>query len=304
MTVISLSTTNSNNSDATWRTWASSMNTCIVNSGLVYVPCTGDMQFVAEIRPAAANNANNAANTNYRIYRFNDTLQAVYPIYIKVYFGTGGGAVTNGAMYIAMGMAVNTDTGGLSGNGATSGWYAYLRSSTTISTAGLDIFSTGSGDSFSIAFNTMNGSGASNTDASFFTLERVNGGLFTATYCNYTAYCSSVFLPYTGTIPTNYSTQATDLAGVFTPILLNRSETLLLDSKNTILTANQLSTNTWPIQPGSRFIFYPTVKLIQNQFIQVSGITRTGTKPYLTLGYVGGASFTPSNHIGIAMAFD
>jgi len=304
MGVISLSTTNSNSSDDTWRTWASTINTSIVNSGLVYVPCTTDMQFTDEIRPAAINSAVNAAGDNYRVYRFNDLLQSLYPIYFKLYFGTGGGAVTNGAIYIVIGTAVDTDTGGVTGNGSAEGWYAYLRSSAAIATAGLDIFSTGSGDSFTIAFSTMNGSGASNADASFFTAERVDGGLFIATYCNYTGYCSNGYLPYTGVIPNNHDTQTTDLAGLFTPLLINRPEVSIINTANILLTSHQVSTNTYPTKPGSRFIFYNNLQLVKNQIIMVSGITKTGTKPYLTLGYVGGASFTPNTHIGIAMAFD
>jgi hypothetical protein len=73
-------------SDATFQAWASNLHNAIIAAGLVDPGDTGQLDLSTATRPGT--------NTwdGYRIYRFNDTNQGAYPVFIRLEFGTGSNA--------------------------------------------------------------------------------------------------------------------------------------------------------------------------------------------------------------------
>lgn len=88
--------------DATFRTWAQGVAAQLAAVGLVKTGDTGQVDLAAAARPAVS------AFAGYEVYRFNDTLQATAPVFIKIEYGVGSpadmpslavtvGTATNGA---------------------------------------------------------------------------------------------------------------------------------------------------------------------------------------------------------------
>lgn len=76
-------------SDATFRTWASELHAKLTAAGrLVNTNDTGQVDLGTMTRPGLNGYA------GYKIYRFNDSLQATTPIFIKIEFGTAGNAAS------------------------------------------------------------------------------------------------------------------------------------------------------------------------------------------------------------------
>jgi hypothetical protein len=89
------------NTDADFRSWGTKVAAGIVAAGLVQTADTGQINWATVLKPTLANTV-----AGYEIYRFNDTLQATAPIFIKVEYGSGGGATTP-ALWVTVGTSTN-----------------------------------------------------------------------------------------------------------------------------------------------------------------------------------------------------
>jgi hypothetical protein len=90
-------------SDAEFRTWGSSINTALAALGLVQTGDTGQINWTTVTKPVAA-----TTFAGYEIWRFNDTLQATAPVYIKIEYGTG----SSGASWHGLAVTVGSGTNG------------------------------------------------------------------------------------------------------------------------------------------------------------------------------------------------
>ena len=77
----------SNANDAFFRSWTKAINDALIFFGWVHVPCTGEADLDTMTAPAAAN-----TYANFRVYRMNDSLQATYPLFLRITFGSGAAA--------------------------------------------------------------------------------------------------------------------------------------------------------------------------------------------------------------------
>ena len=90
-------------SDAAFRTWIQEIITAFGTTlTLTQTADTGQINTATVTRPAVAN-----TSAGFVIFRFNDTLQATSPIFIKLEFGTGTTATTSPNMWITVGTATN-----------------------------------------------------------------------------------------------------------------------------------------------------------------------------------------------------
>jgi hypothetical protein len=70
-------------SDANFRTWGSGLAAQLAAIGLVQTSDSGQINWATVLAPASG------VYAGYEIWRFNDTLQATKPVFIKVEYGTG-----------------------------------------------------------------------------------------------------------------------------------------------------------------------------------------------------------------------
>jgi hypothetical protein len=87
-------------SDATFQEWVSENTAAFAAAGLVQTADTGQINPGTATRPAVNTSA------GYQIWRFNDTLQGTFPIFIRVEYRTGSSA-TVPAMFMAVGTTTN-----------------------------------------------------------------------------------------------------------------------------------------------------------------------------------------------------
>lgn len=69
--------------DAKFRTWGSSISTSFTASGLVQTSDTGQINWTAVNKPTTTGTV-----AGYEVYRFNDSLQGTYPVYLKLEYGS------------------------------------------------------------------------------------------------------------------------------------------------------------------------------------------------------------------------
>ena len=105
--------------DASFRAWGSAIASAIVAAGLVKTSDTGQINWSTVLKPSGAANF-----PGFEIYRFNDSLQSTYPVFIKVQYGSS--TASNPGMRIGTG-TITDGAGTLSG----------------FTTAARDIFNTG-----------------------------------------------------------------------------------------------------------------------------------------------------------------
>ena len=74
-----------NSTDANFRAWITAIHTQIQAMGLVNTADTGQVDHTTVTRPLTTNTP-----MGYKMYRFNDALQATAPIFVKIEFGSGG----------------------------------------------------------------------------------------------------------------------------------------------------------------------------------------------------------------------
>ncbi len=94
----------SNNTD--FQTWVQGIHAQLVAAGLIQTADTGQINSATVALPGAINTA-----AGYEIFRFNDTGvangQSVNPVFIKVEYGTGIGAVNRQALWFTVGSGSN-----------------------------------------------------------------------------------------------------------------------------------------------------------------------------------------------------
>jgi hypothetical protein len=89
--------------DAGFRTIGSAISTAIQSVGVVQTSDTGQINWTTVIKPTTF-----PFQAGYEIYKFNDTLQATAPVYIKIEYGTS----TISASYLGLWITVSTSTDG------------------------------------------------------------------------------------------------------------------------------------------------------------------------------------------------
>lgn len=103
MTTASTNTTVSHTSSADLQAWATEIDTNLVtNCGLTNTTDTGQTATGSLTYSATLNSV-----AGFRVYKFNDTLQATSPIFIKMEFGTGASSSTAPAITVTVGSSTN-----------------------------------------------------------------------------------------------------------------------------------------------------------------------------------------------------
>jgi hypothetical protein len=98
---------NEHSTDALFRVWGSELSAKFAAVGLVQTADTGQINWATATR--AANSSSFATgNAGYEIWRFNDSVQAAAPIYMKVLYGTG----LSGAPRIGIEVGTGSDGAG------------------------------------------------------------------------------------------------------------------------------------------------------------------------------------------------
>lgn len=103
--------------DAAFRAWCQGIAAQLVIAGLVKTTDTGQIDNTTILKPSTA-----SAPSGYEIYRFNDTLQATKPIFIKIEYGCG--SLTD---YPGLWFTVGTATNGSGVLGGQLGIRQYLQ---------------------------------------------------------------------------------------------------------------------------------------------------------------------------------
>lgn len=80
-----------NSSDANFRSWGLDISDSLTTVGIIKTADSGQINWSTVTRPLAINTA-----MGYEIRKFNDSLQATYPVFIKIEFGSGGGTANPG----------------------------------------------------------------------------------------------------------------------------------------------------------------------------------------------------------------
>ncbi len=93
--------------DAEFRAWGSALSAQLAAMGLIKHTDTGQIDWATVVRAAAG------ASAGFEIWRFNDTLQATAPVFIKLEYGSGS-VQNNPGFWITVGTATN-GTGTLTG---------------------------------------------------------------------------------------------------------------------------------------------------------------------------------------------
>jgi hypothetical protein len=104
MTAIATTIRLSNASNALIKAWGSAISQALSSIGLVQTADTGQINWTTTTVTATSS----AQTFGYEIWRFNDTLQATRPIFIKVIYGT----TNNGTTYPRFALFVGTGTDG------------------------------------------------------------------------------------------------------------------------------------------------------------------------------------------------
>ncbi len=81
--------------DAKFRTWGAAVSAAIAAAGLTQTADTGQANWTTATKPVATNTFMPTAGA-YEIWRFNDSLQATKPVFIRVDYGSNGVASGNG----------------------------------------------------------------------------------------------------------------------------------------------------------------------------------------------------------------
>src|SRR5262245_813211 len=125
MSTNNYSTVLEHSSDATFRAWGSALAAALAAVGLTQTSDTGQINWTTVTRPGTSTAA------GYEIWRFNDTLQATAPIFLKIEYGTGTTALAP-TMWITVGTGSN-GSGTITGQSSTRTQFG--RNSAPVSTA-------------------------------------------------------------------------------------------------------------------------------------------------------------------------
>ena len=105
MTTHVFSAAPSNASDASFRAWGSAISNALAAVGMVKVTTPGQVDWTTVTAPAAASTA-----AGWEIWRFNDDLQAVAPIFFKVEYGVRGSGTTPATLTPCLWLTVGKDS--------------------------------------------------------------------------------------------------------------------------------------------------------------------------------------------------
>lgn len=89
------------NADADFQAWCQGLAAQLVAAGMVKTTDTGQINNATVTKPGAANTAQ-----GYEIYKFSDALQASYPIFFKIEYGSAT-AATDPGIWITVGQSSN-----------------------------------------------------------------------------------------------------------------------------------------------------------------------------------------------------
>lgn len=101
MTLSTFTESISETTDALFRTAILKYDTAIKAVGLVQTSDTGQINFSTVTKPAVVN-----TKAGYAIYRFDDSLQASYPCYIRVDYGVGDSTSTH-SLWVTVGLSTD-----------------------------------------------------------------------------------------------------------------------------------------------------------------------------------------------------
>lgn len=220
MTTSSADVMLSNASDTTFRTWTKAVSDAILAVGLVKTADTGQINFTTVAAPGGA-----AVSRGYEIFRFNDTLQATRPVFIKVEYGSSANS-QDCCLYVTVG--TNTDGAGTV-TGTTSSRFSYRISSTVAAAYASPMYASCDGSGIGMAF-TFSSSASAVWDWRM--------GMFIERSRN-----------ADGT-PNGNGLMVTGFLGLTTPVLQYLSFTLA--------TASSSSINRWPVPVPGRLTSYVT----------------------------------------------
>ncbi len=98
--------------DAKFRTWGLAISSALTASGLTQTADTGQINWTTVLRPTAA-----ITKAGYEVWRFNDSLQATRPIFLKIEYGSNNHASgQNPGLWLTVGTATD-GAGTVSGMG-------------------------------------------------------------------------------------------------------------------------------------------------------------------------------------------
>lgn len=109
-------------SDAAFRAWGSELSSNLAAVGLVQTADTGQVNWTTVTRP-------NGTTDVYEMWRFDDTLQATTPLYLKVLYGTANSFTSNAKIGFQIGFGTN-GSGAFTGYQNTIPAYVYTSQST------------------------------------------------------------------------------------------------------------------------------------------------------------------------------
>lgn len=113
--------------DAGFRAWGSEFSSLLASVGLVKASDTGQINWETALKPASAN-----IMAGFEIWRFNDSLQATAPVFIKIEYGNASNSASYLGMFITVGNATN-GSGGITGNSYSARMAAHSTSSSNTS---------------------------------------------------------------------------------------------------------------------------------------------------------------------------
>lgn len=87
--------------DATYRAWIQSVHDALAAAGLVQTADSGQINIATVVRPAASSAA---PGSGIEVWRFNDSLQATAPLFVKIGYGvTGTAPPTSPVLFVQVG---------------------------------------------------------------------------------------------------------------------------------------------------------------------------------------------------------
>jgi hypothetical protein len=101
MSIANPSTAPDMTSDSTFRTWGASIGNTMVALGLARASDTGQINWASVVRPGTT-----STSAGFEMFVLTDTLQATYPVFIKMEYGTAG-STTLPMIWVTVGTGSN-----------------------------------------------------------------------------------------------------------------------------------------------------------------------------------------------------
>lgn len=190
-----------NDSDAHFRAWAQEVHDALAAFGWVNTADTGQINLVTVVAPVST-----SVVKGYEIWRMADALQSLYPVYMKIEYGSGPSAATQFGLWITVG----TSTNGAGTMGGQSSTRTTFYGPSSPDTTSRNCVSSGSTNRFCVGFNA---DGAAGNSYAYFGVERSqdstgadsNEGMFvfmaSQQNSSVAGFVTHQFVPFTGSIP-------------------------------------------------------------------------------------------------------